>query len=117
MPMALSVSLQATKCSVLRPPKLGRIYAIEERCPACLERSGPGIVKTHASGMDSRCPRVDNELHDCRPERRKEPDEGESKMFSELMPILNGRQVLLTVSRVGDATIRVCVVPPEKPSR
>jgi len=43
--------------------------------------------------------------------------EGESDMFRELMPILNGRQLLLTVSRVDDATLRVCIVPPEKPSR
>ena len=32
-------------------------------------------------------------------------------MFRELMPILNGRQLLLTVSRVDDATLRVCIVP------
>jgi PRTRC genetic system protein E len=32
-------------------------------------------------------------------------------MFRELMPILDGRQVLLTVSRVDEATIRLCVVP------
>jgi hypothetical protein len=38
-------------------------------------------------------------------------------MFRELMPILNGRQLLLTVSRVDDATLRVCIVPKEKPSR
>jgi len=43
--------------------------------------------------------------------------DGESDMFRELMPILNGRQLLLTVSRVDDATLRVCIVPPEKPSR
>jgi len=54
------------------------------------------------------------------PWRPARPDgnvEGDSDMFRELMPILNGRQLLLTVSRVDDATLRVCIVPPEKPSR
>jgi PRTRC genetic system protein E len=32
-------------------------------------------------------------------------------MFRELMPILEGRTFMLTVSRVDDVTIRVCVIP------
>lgn len=32
-------------------------------------------------------------------------------MFRELMPILDGRTIMLTLSRVDDATVRVCVVP------
>ncbi len=38
-------------------------------------------------------------------------------MFRELLPILEGRTLMLTLSLVGDSAIRVCVVPPEKPSR
>ena len=32
-------------------------------------------------------------------------------MFRELMPILEGRTLMLTLSRVDDVTIRVCVIP------
>ena len=32
-------------------------------------------------------------------------------MFRELMPILDGRTLMLTLSRVDDATVRVCVIP------
>jgi PRTRC genetic system protein E len=32
-------------------------------------------------------------------------------MFRELMPILDGRTLMLTLSRVDDVTIRVCVIP------
>lgn len=32
-------------------------------------------------------------------------------MFRELMPILEGRTLMLTLSRVDDLTIRVCVIP------
>jgi PRTRC genetic system protein E len=32
-------------------------------------------------------------------------------MFRELMPILEGRILMLTLSRVDDVTIRVCVIP------
>jgi PRTRC genetic system protein E len=32
-------------------------------------------------------------------------------MFRELMPVLEGRTLMLTLSRVDDVTIRVCVIP------
>jgi PRTRC genetic system protein E len=32
-------------------------------------------------------------------------------MFRELMPILEGRTLMLTLSRLDDVTVRVCVVP------
>ncbi len=32
-------------------------------------------------------------------------------MFRELMPLLKGRTVMMTLSRIDDATIRVCVIP------
>ena len=32
-------------------------------------------------------------------------------MFAELMPLLEGRTVLITVARENDKTLRVCVVP------
>ena len=32
-------------------------------------------------------------------------------MFRELMPILEGRTVMLTLARVDDLTVRVCIVP------
>ena len=32
-------------------------------------------------------------------------------MFRELMPLLKERTVMMTLSRVDDATIRVCVIP------
>ena len=38
-------------------------------------------------------------------------------MFSELMTLLEGRTLMLTLARVDEGTIRVCVIPPEKPSR
>jgi len=38
-------------------------------------------------------------------------------MFRELLSILEGRTVMLTLARVDDTTVQVCVIPPEKPSR
>ena len=32
-------------------------------------------------------------------------------MFRELMPILEGRTVMLTLARVDDVTVRVCIIP------
>ena len=32
-------------------------------------------------------------------------------MFSELMPLLAGRTVLITVAREGDKAVRVCIIP------
>lgn len=32
-------------------------------------------------------------------------------MFRELMPILEGRTVMLTLARIDDATMRVCIIP------
>ena len=31
-------------------------------------------------------------------------------MFRELLPILEGRTVMLTLARVDDTTVRVCVI-------
>ena len=38
-------------------------------------------------------------------------------MFVELMPMLAGRTVLITVARENDKTVRVCVILPEEGER